>query len=207
MQVCDTLPGYGAIRSMVTGLIDDEVGLQSRADRRVMAVLELTSSTYTVACRARRSNGCRQDCRSYHLPRTSRHLTRALLLIPNLVNIRQRTLFPTSRRSLHLPASAAPPDPSLDETEGQTAFTATTGLWRLQLAPTPAGQAAEVWIASDKERTAVSFRRVRNPHRSVLTFPICSFTVPSPARRLQRLTCCSSSIWRKKEGLPSLRRP
>ncbi|GJN92589.1 hypothetical protein Rhopal_005620-T1 [Rhodotorula paludigena] len=110
MQVCDTLPGYGAIRSMVTGLIDDE------------SPAELVAATG-----AGKTAG---------------------------LTIFHRTLFPTSRRSLHLPASAAPPDPSLDETEGQTAFTATTGLWRLQLAPTPAGQAAEVWIASDKERTA-----------------------------------------------------
>ncbi|GAA6007203.1 cleavage/polyadenylation factor CFT1 [Rhodotorula paludigena] len=110
MQVCDTQPGYGAIRSMVTGLIDDE------------SPAELVAATG-----AGKTAG---------------------------LTIFHRTLFPTSRRSLHLPASAAPPDPALDETEGQTAFTATTGLWRLQLAPTPAGQAAEVWVASDRERTA-----------------------------------------------------
>lgn len=27
LQVCDALPGYGAIRNMTTGLIDDEVSL------------------------------------------------------------------------------------------------------------------------------------------------------------------------------------
>ncbi|BGP33959.1 mRNA cleavage and polyadenylation factor subunit [Rhodotorula toruloides] len=109
LEVCDTVQGYGAVRGLVSGLVDDE------------------SPAEIVAA-------------------TGAGKTAGLTLF-------RRQIYPTSRRTLHLPSTAAPPaDPSLEP----AAFVPTVGLWRLKLAPramSDAEGAEEVWVGSDKERT------------------------------------------------------
>ncbi|BGP09960.1 mRNA cleavage and polyadenylation factor subunit [Rhodotorula toruloides] len=109
LEVCDTVPGYGAVRGLVSGLVDDE-----------------SPAEIVAATGAGKTAG---------------------------LTIFRRQIYPTSRRALHLPSTAAPPtDPSLEP----AAFVPTVGLCRLKLAPRAMSEAEgteEVWVGSDKERT------------------------------------------------------
>ncbi|BGP01928.1 mRNA cleavage and polyadenylation factor subunit [Rhodotorula toruloides] len=109
LEVCDTVQGYGAVRGLVSGLVDDE-----------------SPAEIVAATGAGKTAG---------------------------LTIFRRQIYPTSRRALHLPSTAAPPtDPSLEP----SAFVPTVGLWRLKLAPRVMGEGEgreEVWVGSDKERS------------------------------------------------------
>lgn len=96
-------------------------------------------------------------------------LTRRAILAELTSLVPQRQIYPTSRRALHLPSTAAPSsDPSLEP----TAFVPTVGLWRLKLAPRAMsdGEATEeVWVGSDKERTLVRRRSLASDSSLVLS--------------------------------------
>ncbi|GAA5822884.1 hypothetical protein JCM3770_004565, partial [Rhodotorula araucariae] len=106
LSVKDTVAGYGAVRGLVMGLVDDE------------SPAELVAATG-----AGKSAG---------------------------LTIFHRTLYPRSRRPVHLPASGDAVD---SRSSSSPPFVPTGGLWRVQLATPRAGAPREVWVASDAERS------------------------------------------------------